>query len=479
MSVWHDPRGDRWRYKFQIKGQVFQADAVDPVTSEMARNKTDARRIERLAKARAETAVAEKRRTEAKVSRAYTMVMAMAAYTARQHRKPAWRNQKGYVEELLEHFGAETAIEEIEDAAVWTYIEWAGEQPLRVFIGGPAGDRHLAANWQPFRDGRRRSDSTINRYLDSFRMAVGMAARVRDREGVLRCRSVPEVPRLAEPEMNPNPVPDAVIRSLLLNAPQHLAEVVTLTMLMGFRKEEACTLTRRQIDHQNRGIRLGYKTTKGQRDEFMIANSTAWRLLQYLDAQAEARGVDFLIARQVRTDGGGMERRMVKGRRIRTRPSTATFEWRPVKNPKRSWRTEMERQGVDYRFHDLKGSFSSGLAPLVQSGKTVQRLSRHSDGRTTDRYIAFADPTLRGAVETIAHRPAVAGIDMSQPLGRIDGKSRSTEAAPPPGEPDMTLPNILKRVVGATGFEPATSSPPDVGSSSQPLISFKKAANDG
>ena len=54
MSVWFDPRGARWRYKFRIDGKPHQADAIDPETGEMARNKTDAKRIERLAKTTAE-----------------------------------------------------------------------------------------------------------------------------------------------------------------------------------------------------------------------------------------------------------------------------------------------------------------------------------------------------------------------------------------------------------------------------------------
>lgn len=103
-----------------------------------------------------------------------------------------------------------------------------------------------------------------------------------------------------------------------------------------------------------------------------------------------------------------------------------------------------------HRFHDLKATFTTELARRV-SDKLTQRLSRHRDSKTTDRYIEIVDKDRRAAVASLGDT-AFGRLFAPQSPKR---ESQTARAADGGGGAKS-----LKELVGATGFEPATPRPP-------------------
>lgn len=61
MSVWYDPRGERWRYKFLWARRRHQGECRD-VDGRMARDKSEARAIEQQKRAEARSKITEPRK---------------------------------------------------------------------------------------------------------------------------------------------------------------------------------------------------------------------------------------------------------------------------------------------------------------------------------------------------------------------------------------------------------------------------------
>jgi len=428
VTVYQHKKTGAWYYDFRLAGERHAGRAVDPDTGQAARNKRDAERIENIHRGKASLSTPAKGTVAPKD---YTLAQAIAAYADRKQRGKNWANQRTYAKELLGFFGADTPVGRIEEK-VWPYITWSRQQPVKVYAG-------QAQDGTPRykQTARTRSDSTINRYLDCLRSILGVAHEARDWAGKRVLDELPDLPDLREPIHLPRPIPDADLVRIMEAAPPHLTAGVFLTRLMGFRKAEVFSLRVDQIDLERGGVWLSAAETKGARDEFVAAPEAAMPLLEQLVADASDAGVPWLISYQAR-------RRTVDG--------DAIVERRPVRNPKRAWATVLRRLGLSYRFHDLKASFVSAVA-MSASGATTQKLARHRDFSTTQRYLAVADHEARAAVEKSASRLAAAAT------GRIPSSKLASQTDNP--EPVPLPSNPLGRMVGATGFEPATPSPPD------------------
>lgn len=395
MTVYWNKHRQRWTYDFQAGGKRHTGYCADE-QGRPAANRTEARAIETQAKAEA--------RRQAllgpRVAGQMVLAQALAAHLARHRGSRHLANVSAYVKELGQHFGWDTPVTAIDEPAIWRYVAWARQQPLMIYVGGPARRDKLrplraTAAFRPVSDGRCRTDATINRYLDCLRAALGLAARARDPvTGQARLPHLPNVPKLKVLERIPRPIRDGDLKAIIAAAPRHLANAVVLTILMGFRKAEVFALTRQQVDPDRRGVWLRGEDTKGGRDEFIPANAPALELLQQLVSEAEAAGCDHLITYARGRDG----------------------DPRPVKNPKTAWRRLMRDLGLRHRFHDTKASFVTALAE-TESAEVVRTLARHKDMATTQRYVSIVDQAKRAGVDALAGRASVAGLDMASDLG--------------------------------------------------------------
>lgn len=380
MTVYFDDsRGrGRWRYDFVINGQRYHGNCVDAVTGAPVTTKTGAKRAEALARAQALKAI-----PPVSQPATYTFAQMAAAYATRKKTLKDWPNKKVYLAELISYFGADSNVADITDQRVWDYISWSREQPVTIYRGGPkartAEDR--AKHYTP--TDRKRSDSTTNRYLVTLREALTIAAAVKDSQGRPAIISPPKVPKLAEPEAMPRPVSDNDLQAIIATAPQHLADGVMLTRLMGFRKAEVFSLTVDQVDFQNRCVWLAAAETKGNRAEAVPANPAAIELLTRLVNTARQEGTPYLLT----------FKRGAKGQPI------------PVKNPKRAWATVMRKLGLTHRFHDTKASFVTAVAHVAPAAVT-QQLARHKSYDTTRRYLRIADTASRQAVDAATFQPS-------------------------------------------------------------------------
>jgi integrase len=199
---------------------------------------------------------------------------------------------------------------------------------------------------------------------------------------------------------DPKPVPLALALKIESDrrTPEHLRDAAAMVRLFGFRLDEVFSATRDEIDFEGRCYRLPAAKSKANRDEVMPANEEAMRLLKRLDDRARKREPDNPAAPLIVYQPRGKD---AKGR---------AFKPRPIANPRRAWATAQKHVGVKgkFRFHDLRATFVTQAA-LVAKSAVVQALARHTDPRTTARYIKVADVDLRDAVEAMGIRRRLAG----------------------------------------------------------------------
>jgi integrase len=420
MRAYFNKKRNRWMYDLQINGKRYNRYCIDPDTGAEPNNQTEADKIVVKIKARLLTAV-DKKSTAVVESEPLTVLEAFVDYANRMKGQRNWSNNQTYVRELVNYFGAQTHVISIDEKKIWDYILWARQQPVMVYVGGnknrtDAAEHHAAGSlFRPAEDGRTREDSTINRYLQALNGALGAAYKLRCLDGSPRLNATkPDVPNLKEPEALPRPISDANIQRMIETGPPHLADAVLLNRLMGFRKAEAFDLTKGQVDFPNRGVWLEARDTKGKRGEFVHASEAALQLLKRLVDQANERGTEYLITYPFKKAAdkvpGKRIRRylgseVIDGKRhLKRETVNLIVEWRPIKNPKRSWKTLNKKLGLDHKFHQTKASFVTAVAHVAPAA-VVQQAGRQKDYRTTQRYIKVADQAMKTAVEEASFKP--------------------------------------------------------------------------
>lgn len=468
MTVYWRKARKKWVYDFQVAGERFSGNLKHPKTGEPPRNKTEAEKLETQMQA-AELKKAEARGKEQAVAEqpggaARTFAYAMLAYGRRKKGQADWVNKKRYIDELLTFFGRAAAIGAISEQRIWDYIAWSREQLIEIYIGAgmtpkQAHDKGIPPEKLWRKTDRLRSETTINKYLNPLREAVGIMHRTRDAAGQRLLEDPPKVPKLREPKHLPRPIADVHLEQLVADplTPPHLVDAVVIIRNMGFRKAEVAGLTVDHVSLQPRGIWLSAEETKGDRDTFVPANDDAWIVIERRYREAKAGGWKHLIVWRPKESKIMADRRRRKGL-----PEPQPV---PVKNPKRAFASAMKRLGLEgqHKFHNTKASFLTQIA--ISSGGSssmVKRAGRHKDIRTSEAYIEVADQLLREAMEAVSFKAAAVAGSESQP------------AVPASDLPDPGgIENLAGRLVGATGFEPATPRPPVLGSTAK-LLKFRK-----
>jgi hypothetical protein len=103
---------------------------------------------------------------------------------------------------------------------------------------------------------------------------------------------------MRRPKRKARPMPDQVSGEIMSIMPAHVVDAMMLTAMFGFRKGEAFTLQRTQIDWDHEGVRLQAEDVKDDEDAFLPASQFAMGYLRCLDMDAEARGSAFLVTWQ-------------------------------------------------------------------------------------------------------------------------------------------------------------------------------------
>ncbi|HLY04896.1 MAG TPA: tyrosine-type recombinase/integrase [Rhizomicrobium sp.] len=230
----------------------------------------------------------------------------------------------------------------------------------------------------------------MNRYLQVIRGVFKRAHKMRDpitRERVLV--DLPDITDLDELKRKPRPIPEPVLTRLFEILPQHVIEATAVSLLFGFRKGEVFGLKRDKVDFDAKGVWLDAAEVKDDEDDFLPGSELAMEYLGRLASQAEERGVDHLITWK------------------RPRTNKLLERWEPIKRPKTAWKTAMRKIeaefGRRYRFHDVRAAFLTHIAETV-GPLAAQKMGRHSEYRTTERYVSLGDAQKRKAASAASDR---------------------------------------------------------------------------
>lgn len=418
MVVYLRKASKRWAYNFMVGGKRHSRLCVDPDTREPARNRTEAERLEDLARAVAirrlrAGAAGNAAAAAAPGATVYTLAQAVAAYSVRAQQMRDWRKISGRMDELLNHFGHATPVTAIGTAQVEAYQAWALTQPVRRWRGGPSSIEQLkqkphGAKRATFRAmAHRRTGQTVNRYLSTLSAILRGAHRLRDVHGRRLLPELPDMPWLPEAPAAARPLGDELLGKVLRAAAEHVRHAVALAALAGTRLQEALRLEIRDYDPRARVLLLPGSRQKSNRPDPINLSPRAAALVEWLIERARA-------AHQVRLILYAKPLKRPKGL-----PKDAPQPTRlvPITSLRRAWLTALEAAGAPrHRFHDLRADFADGLAldPQV-SVRLAQQIMRHATPTTTQRYLGKYDLARRQAVDRLDQRPALAGVQLLPP----------------------------------------------------------------
>lgn len=395
MSVFYDNSQRCWIYDFWKDGQRFKRRArnTDGSPASSRRQATEAENHARVAAATALRGRAVSTPGE------FTLAEAAAIRAAEIEGYASIDGVTAALSELLRFFGAACAIGDAA-AQAGAFRAHVAKMTRKIWIGGPGerADRGDPKNW---RDTRAvLSASRRNKYLDELRILLTIAHKTTapgtDRPHLA---GVPEIKPFDEPKRDPTPVPLYTLDQVEKDprAPAHTRDAAALTRLFGFRRNEAFSATLDWIDWENAGVRIPAAFTKSDRDEFLPANEEARALLMRLASEANERAKNAPMSAGKRDDARHLIVYRARGNGKDGKP----FAARPMKNPRRAWKSALKRAGArSYRFHDVRATFVTQVAHVAPSAVT-QDLARHKDAATTARYTKVADEAKRAAVEAM------------------------------------------------------------------------------
>lgn len=380
MTITFDKTRGQYRYSFQIDGIRYARRCYDETGGKVI-SKRKAQEIEADARIRAKKA--------GKLPRAGELTLGEVILALAQSWKlaPDWPNKSKYIREILAHFGARTPIAAIDGAAIQDYARQALEKPVRVWTGG---NQHRLTDLDAERylkpTARQRTAVSVNRSLQILRAAFKRAFETRDPLTHRRViDAMPAIEDLPEAKRRPTPIPDSVLAELMTTLPQHVAEAVRATLYFGFRRTEVFGLQIRHVDLDAGGVRLDAAEVKNNTDAFIAGGPEAMAFMAHLVEQARARGTQYLITWQ--------------------RPGQ---DWQPIHNCRGAWRRAMDeiekKYGRKWRWHDLRAAYITYVA-IHYGAVAAQRLARHSELATTQRYIDADDATIRAAAAQASSRP--------------------------------------------------------------------------
>lgn len=406
MSIYWNDHRKKWAYTFRINRQRYTGYCEHPDSGEPAKSKTEARKIETLIKARIQQRLEKGeagKEPDPLPAAGFTLAEPLSYYLEKLKGKSSFSGAKGYTEELLNFFGAETPMDEIEDR-IHAYIEFAKRQKVRSWAG-----TDKEGNVRYKESDRLRSAKTINEYLNYLVRAYRAFKKAPHNKNVRHfIPEPPEFEHLKVMRRTPTPVPYNVTKRYLeafdetLHA--HLRLAYILCVQTGMRANECAQIREKQYYEAERVILLTPEQTKSDTGRPVHVNEIAhkailecrklgdylWELLQefpHLAAEYQekygitARGdISFILYRR---KGTGVPR--------------------PVKHISSSgWKRIKKEVGINYRWHDTRAAFCTDALGSHGDINAVRQLAGHQDIQTTQKYLYASDPRLRETVKALA-----------------------------------------------------------------------------
>lgn len=421
MTVHLDKERGKWRYNFQLDNTRHQGYCIHPETRQEARNKTEAKAVEALARA------ALKRRPLSPVVPVCSMAEAIVYYSKHigQH-LAEWRTQIARLQEFRDYFGDDRDVASVDEELIATYTDWMRKQTVKINTTGPAA---INDNRKSKDTGRRRSARTINGYLRLLLRVL----RVPPARKYLP--APPEINYLKVPQRKPTPIEQRVAEKILEKSAPHLQRVIVLAVNTGMREREITGARDEQFNAAQRSLYL-IENTKARTGRVVPLNAIALEVVE-----ACRQDGDKLWA-QLQADEAAAKK-YAKQWGIKTRGDIPLILWlpkgkdllpRPLRSISRAWTEAKRRAGIGgrVRFHDTRASFCSYLAAQGADPYKIQRLAGHKDITTTMLYVNAGDDNLHATVALLAdHRPLT--------IPKVTHKSHSRTEKPKPNKATKSL----------------------------------------
>ncbi|MGO9568543.1 MAG: tyrosine-type recombinase/integrase [Desulfomonilaceae bacterium] len=296
---------------------------------------------------------------------------------------------------------------------------------LEPFIGTLSLEAVHMGTLQPFIQARKAKGvkaRTINYGIQTVRHILNLAAgEWLDENGMTWLATMPRIKFLPEVDKRtPYPLSWDEQFRLLNQLPRHLAKMTLFKVNTGCREAEVCGLKwewEDEIPELNMSVFvIPADWVKNRKPRIVILNRIARAVIE------EMRGVhpEYVFT--------------YKGGRIRKMNGPA-------------WRKARQRAGLPLvRVHDLKHTFGRRLRAAGVSFEDRQDLLGHKSGRITTHYSQAELENLIAAANKVCGQ----GAHKMPTLVMLKEKNRLCSAKQPGGF-------TMKAVVGATGFEPATT----------------------
>lgn len=383
MTVSFDTARKRWRYDFRYRKERKHGYCIDPKTGAHARNKTEAKAIEDAIR----VAVRNDTSYRPAAATGYAIEQCFATYLKTLKNRGGFIHARDHVAEFLRQdaFRPGRLVSEITDQDILDYIEWALDQRVAIWMGGPRSTAAAKRDPRNFKQlDRKRSRASVNRYLDTLRAALKLAHKMRDGQGNRLLPDLIDVPKLKTKKRLPRPMPLSLAQEAIAQAPPHLAAAIELVTEFGFRSGEVFGLQIHQVDVERQGIWLDGDDVKENADAFLPATPGTMALLRRLVDQAQAAGQQHLI--------------------LYLDPSTKRL--RPIKKPRAAWQRLRRILGLQGRhtFHNIRGTFAQRMVRGKVDPRIAQKLMRHSRLEITEMYYEIEAEARRAAVEAIDQR---------------------------------------------------------------------------
>jgi integrase len=346
MSVYKDPRSPYWQYYFRWRGYRFYG-------STKATTRREAEKVEAAEREKAKAYVAAQ--TAAKASLRLDDVAGRWWREKGRHHACA-RNSWKRLSLLIEHFGKDKLVPDINDDDVAKLVAWRRGHRVR--------------------NGALISPATVNLTIMALKTLFAS----------LR-------PRVREPEWRKHwlPVRQEHPRELMGDEGERLeaqmrkdyAPLFTFAMATGLRQSE-CLLRWSQVDWGARQIR---RSGKGGKLVTLPITPTIREILWPLRGQHPEHVFTYVA---VRTHRG-----WVKGRRYPVTLAGLRAHWH---------RLRKAAGVVGFRFHDFRHDLATKALRVTGNLKLVQRMMNHADIRHTLRYAHVLDEEVADGFERVAKR---------------------------------------------------------------------------
>ena len=399
MTVFFNKERQKWSYDFQYSGERYQGYCVHPKEKTLARNKTEARKIEEIIKGNVKKSDIPQKELVAANTTEFTLAEAFAYYLKRKKGDSDFQNVKTRVLELLDFFGHSTSMRSLTESEVERYKDFAKLQPAKKYIGKDE-DGNPKYKDQP----HMRSARTINDYLQIIPRAYRWFRRSLEEELRPYVPPPPEFDYLKEPKLIAKPIPpdisEAYINEMDTGRNRHTILGYILCIQTGLRECEATGIREHQYKEAQRKIVLEAHQTKTKAERDIMVNEIAHKAIM------ECRKVGDILWAMLQSDPA-LAKRYEKEYGIRERGDIPLILYRPNKTGKprpvkrlatSAWKKHRKAVGEHYRWHDTRAAFCSGTENIM----AAKDLAGHANVETTQGYVKAQERTLRRAANNVA-----------------------------------------------------------------------------